>query len=167
MSGVCIISSHIFLRLSLKPKLAICKLHFRYAVDDNHSLQQITERWLPLLQSLRPASKEDGENQNGEIVSAIPIILVGNKSDLLEQGNMESVLPIMNHYAEIETCVEVMLSNIFFLQGTIIIVICIQCSARTLRNISEMFYYAQKAVLHPTAPLYIAEDREVMLGLHM
>nr|CAH0104267.1 unnamed protein product [Daphnia galeata] len=112
-----------------------------YAVDDNHSLQQITERWLPLLQSLRPASKEDGENQNGEIVSAIPIILVGNKSDLLEQGNMESVLPIMNHYAEIETCVE--------------------CSARTLRNISEMFYYAQKAVLHPTAPLYIAEDREL------
>ncbi len=90
---------------------AICKFHFRYAVDDNHSLQQITERWLPLLQSLRPASKEDGESQSGEIVSAIPIILVGNKSDLLEQGNMESVLPIMNHYAEIETCVEVCLKN--------------------------------------------------------
>ncbi|EFX65946.1 hypothetical protein DAPPUDRAFT_263954 [Daphnia pulex] len=34
------------------------------------------------------------------------------------------------------------------------------CSARTLRNITVMFYYAQKAVLHPTAPLYIAEDRE-------
>lgn len=90
-----------------RPKLAISKFHFRYAVDDNHSLQQITERWLPLLLSLRPASKEDGENQSGESVSAIPIILVGNKSDLLEQGNMESVLPIMNHYAEIETCVEV------------------------------------------------------------
>jgi len=28
-----------------------------------------------------------------------------------------------------------------------------------------MFYYAQKAVLHPTAPLYIAEDREVKLSL--
>ena len=36
-----------------------------------------------------------------------------------------------------------------------------QCSARTLRNISEMFYYAQKAVLHPTAPLYKADEREV------
>lgn len=77
-----------------------------YAVDDDHSLQQVTDRWLPLLQSLRPATKED-ENQSGEIVSAIPIILVGNKSDLLEQGNMEAVLPIMNQYAEIETCVEV------------------------------------------------------------
>lgn len=77
-----------------------------YAVDDYHSLQQVTDRWLPLLQSLRPATKED-ENLSGEIVSAIPIILVGNKSDLLEQGNMEAVLPIMNQYAEIETCVEV------------------------------------------------------------
>ena len=77
-----------------------------YAVDDQHSLLQITERWLPLIRSLRPAVKEDDE-QSGEIMSAIPIVLVGNKSDLLEQGNMEAVLPIMNHYAEIETCVEV------------------------------------------------------------
>lgn len=77
-----------------------------YAVDDNHSLQEITERWIPLIQSLRPATKEDG-NQTEEAVSAIPIILVGNKSDLLDQGNMEAVLPIMNNYAEIETCVEV------------------------------------------------------------
>lgn len=38
---------------------------------------------------------------------AIPIVLVGNKSELLEQGNMEAVLPIMNQYSEIETCVEV------------------------------------------------------------
>lgn len=28
-----------------------------------------------------------------------------------------------------------------------------------------MFYYAQKAVLHPTAPLYVAEEREVSLEL--
>lgn len=77
-----------------------------YAVDDNHSLQEITERWIPLIQSLRPAAKEDG-NQSGQTVSAIPIILVGNKSDLFDIGNMEAVLPIMNNYAEIETCVEV------------------------------------------------------------
>ena len=36
-----------------------------------------------------------------------------------------------------------------------------QCSAKTLKNISEVFYYAQKAVLHPTAPLYLPEEREV------
>ena len=37
----------------------------------------------------------------------------------------------------------------------------LQCSARTLKNISEVFYYAQKAVLHPTAPVYSPEDKEV------
>lgn len=38
---------------------------------------------------------------------------------------------------------------------------CVECSAKTLHNISEMFYYAQKAVLHPTAPLYNMEDQDV------
>ncbi len=40
-------------------------------------------------------------------------------------------------------------------------VITLQCSAKTLRNISEVFYYAQKAVLHPTAALYNPDEKEV------
>lgn len=36
-----------------------------------------------------------------------------------------------------------------------------QCSAKNLKNISELFYYAQKAVLHPTGPLYCPEEKEV------
>lgn len=36
-----------------------------------------------------------------------------------------------------------------------------QCSARSLRNISELFYYAQKAVLHPVVPLYSSDERDV------
>uniref|UniRef100_A0A671PPP1 Mitochondrial Rho GTPase n=1 Tax=Sinocyclocheilus anshuiensis TaxID=1608454 RepID=A0A671PPP1_9TELE len=36
-----------------------------------------------------------------------------------------------------------------------------QCSAKNLKNISELFYYAQKAVLHPTGPLYSPEDKEM------
>lgn len=35
------------------------------------------------------------------------MILVGNKSDLVEHSSMETILPIMNQYCEIETCVEV------------------------------------------------------------
>ncbi|XP_028616645.1 mitochondrial Rho GTPase 2 isoform X2 [Grammomys surdaster] len=54
---------------------------------------------------------------------------------------METVLPIMSQFPEIETCVE--------------------CSAKHLRNISELFYYAQKAVLHPTAPLYDPEAKQL------
>ncbi|XP_052129574.1 mitochondrial Rho GTPase isoform X4 [Frankliniella occidentalis] len=51
------------------------------------------------------------------------------------------VMNIMEEYPEIESCVE--------------------CSARTLKNISEMFYYAQKAVLHPTGPLYVLESQDL------
>lgn len=37
----------------------------------------------------------------------VPLILVGNKSDLVEHSSMETILPIMNQYQDIETCVEV------------------------------------------------------------
>lgn len=40
-----------------------------------------------------------------------------------------------------------------------------QCSARSLKNISEVFYYAQKAVLHPTAPVYNPEEKEVYFNV--
>lgn len=40
-------------------------------------------------------------------VCRVPLILVGNKSDLVEHSSMETILPIMNQYCEIETCVEV------------------------------------------------------------
>lgn len=39
----------------------------------------------------------------------LPLILVGNKSDLVEYSSMETILPVMNQYTEIETCVEVRL----------------------------------------------------------
>lgn len=35
---------------------------------------------------------------------------------------------------------------------------CVECSARIPLNVSEVFYFAQKAVLHPTAPLYDSRD---------
>lgn len=42
---------------------------------------------------------------------------------------------------------------------------CIECSAKTLRNISELFFYAQKAVLHPTRPIYDCDTKQVTLNL--
>lgn len=46
----------------------------------------------------------------------------------------EELAPVMAEFKEVETCVE--------------------CSAKVLLNVSEVFYFAQKAVLYPTAPLY-------------
>ncbi|XP_022372630.1 mitochondrial Rho GTPase 2 isoform X6 [Enhydra lutris kenyoni] len=91
-------------------------------------IHKIRTKWIPLV---------NGETDKG---SRVPIILVGNKSDLRPGSSMGAVLPVMNQFPEIETCV--------------------QCSAKNLRNISELFYYAQKAVLHPTAPLYDPEAKQ-------
>ncbi|KAJ7644227.1 EF hand associated-domain-containing protein [Roridomyces roridus] len=66
----------------------------------------------------------------------VPVILVGNKIDL--EALEEEIQPIMNEFKEVETCVE--------------------CSAKRTLNVSEVFYFAQKAVLHPTAPLYDSRD---------
>lgn len=109
-----------------------------YAVDDDDSLDRITSHWLPLVRSTcSNSSNADGEPD----VARKPIVLVGNKIDLIEYSTIDNVLAIMEDYPEIESCVE--------------------CSAKTLHNISEMFYYAQKAVLHPTSPLYIMEEQNV------
>jgi len=100
-----------------------------YAVDDEDSLDSVTEHWLPLLRVTL------GEQH------ATPVILVGNKVDQVDYTTMEAVMPIMNEFEEIETCVE--------------------CSARNLKNISEMFYFAQKAVLHPSAPLWNYQEKDL------
>uniref|UniRef100_A0A672N9F8 Mitochondrial Rho GTPase n=1 Tax=Sinocyclocheilus grahami TaxID=75366 RepID=A0A672N9F8_SINGR len=102
-----------------------------YDVTQEETIDKIRTKWIPLV------------NGGAEKGSKIPIILVGNKSDLRSGSSMESILPIMNQFSEIETCVE--------------------CSAKNLKNISELFYYAQKAVLHPTAPLYDPEDKQLKL----
>lgn len=94
-----------------------------YDLSDPGTLVEVKNTWLPVIRenSLHP----------------MPIILVGNKSDLVSDSQMDDILPIMNEYPEVETCIE--------------------CSAKTLKNISEMFYFAQKAVLHPTAPLFCTQ----------
>ncbi|XP_045623490.1 mitochondrial Rho GTPase 1 isoform X4 [Procambarus clarkii] len=114
------------LRAEINRSDVICVV---YSVEDEDTLDRVTGHWLPLIRSTL------GQHHH------IPVILVGNKVDLVDYSTMEIVLQTMMEYPEIETCVE--------------------CSARTLKNISEMFYYAQKAVLHPTAPLYILEERDL------
>lgn len=100
-----------------------------YSVDNNSTIEKVDSYWIPLIHQVVPVDDRK------------PIVLVGNKSDVLEASSIEAIMPVMNRYAEIETCVE--------------------CSAKTLKNISEVFHYAQKAVLHPTAPLYLPEEKEL------
>jgi Ras family protein T1 len=100
-----------------------------YAVNVPETFERIPSFWLPYIRSL-------GRN--------VPVVLVGNKIDLRGRDNLTNerlkmeVMPIMDEFKEVETCVE--------------------CSAKELLNVSEVFYFAQKAVLHPTAPLYDSRE---------
>ncbi|KAH9997968.1 P-loop containing nucleoside triphosphate hydrolase protein [Russula vinacea] len=95
-----------------------------YAIDNSNSFNRISVYWLPYFRQL-------GIN--------VPVILVGNKIDLrggevTNKSLEDEIRPIMADFKEVETCVE--------------------CSAKIPLNVSEVFYFARKAVLHPTAPLY-------------
>ncbi|KAL1406107.1 ERMES complex Ca(2+)-binding regulatory GTPase gem1 [Vanrija albida] len=102
-----------------------------YSISEPSSFDRVAEYWLPLF-------RKEGIN--------VPVILVGNKIDLrggevTNQALEEEVAPLMREFKEVETVVE--------------------CSALLPLNVSEVFYFAQKAVLHPTAPLY--DSREHIL----
>ncbi|XP_008790947.2 mitochondrial Rho GTPase 1 [Phoenix dactylifera] len=74
----------------------------------------------------------------------VPVIVVGCKLDLRDeqQVSLEQVMsPIMQQFREIETCIE--------------------CSSLRQIQVPEVFYYAQKAVLHPTAPLFDQETQSL------
>ncbi|KAJ6397571.1 hypothetical protein OIU77_018561 [Salix suchowensis] len=78
-----------------------------------------------------------------QIEVKVPVIVVGCKLDLRDENqqvSLEQVMsPIMQQFREIETCIE--------------------CSAFKHIQIPEVFYYAQKAVLHPTGPLFDQESQ--------
>lgn len=103
-----------------------------YSVEEEDTLEKITTKWLPFI---KESLESLGENQTR------PVILVGNKVDLVDYTTIDAMIKIMEDFPEIESCVE--------------------CSAKTLKNISEMFYYAQKAVLYPSSPLYIMEQGDL------
>ncbi|XP_022193703.2 mitochondrial Rho GTPase isoform X2 [Nilaparvata lugens] len=100
-----------------------------YSVDDDDTMDRVTSYWLPFLRETLSHTHR------------CPVVLVGNKVDLVDYSTVDAAMDIMNDYKEVESFVE--------------------CSAKTLNNISEMFYYAQKAVLHPTGPLYITDKQDL------
>lgn len=103
-----------------------------YSVESPISFDRITTYWLPTIRSL-------GVN--------VPVILVGNKIDLRDgedvtnEAFQSELAPLMREFKEVETCIE--------------------CSAKASLNISETFYLAQNAVLHPTAPLYDSREHSL------
>lgn len=108
-----------------------------YAVDNPSSISRVRSFWLKKFR---------------EMHLKVPIVLVGNKIDTRGAAtdpqaaeNMEAFIrPIMDEHREVEVCIE--------------------CSAKTLSNVAEVFYFAQKSVLHPTGPLYNLETQSLSSG---
>ncbi|CAJ1905412.1 unnamed protein product, partial [Sphenostylis stenocarpa] len=67
-----------------------------------------------------------------------PVVVVGCKLDLRDESQQVSLERLMTQ----------------LLQQFKEIVTCIECSAATQYQVPEVFYFAQKAVLHPVDPLY-------------
>lgn len=105
-----------------------------YAIDDVTSTNRVISYWLPKFRAMSLAA---------------PIVLVGNKIDIRggvadpeASAKMEAFIkPIMDRFREVDVCIE--------------------CSAKTISNISEVFYFAQKAVLYPTGPVYNVESHSL------
>lgn len=105
-----------------------------YDVNNESSTKRISSYWL---------SKFRTTSLN------VPIILVGNKidtrggiADPSAAAKMEEFIkPIMDDFREVDVCIE--------------------CSAKNRSNISEVFYFAQKAVLYPTGELYDVDNHSL------
>ncbi|CAH9073685.1 unnamed protein product [Cuscuta epithymum] len=97
-----------------------------YACDRPATLDRLSTYWLPELRRLEVKA---------------PVIVVGcmldKRADQQAISLEQVMLPIMQQFREIETCIE--------------------CSAYKLIQVAEVFYYGQKTVLHPTAPLFDQE----------
>lgn len=109
--------------------------------------------------------------------------MVGCKLDLRDENqqvSLEQVMsPIMQQFREIETCIECSASRhiqVYFVHTIAIRLLVLKsyfkrsnqlyldfvscnCNLIFLSKVPEVFYYAQKAVLHPTAPLFDQESQ--------
>lgn len=89
---------------------------------------------------------------------------MGNKIDLrgndvANQALEDEVIPIMNEF-KVYTFIYLFWFYLLFVYSFALkeVETCVECSAKQLLNVSEVFYFAQKAVLHPTAPLYDSRE---------
>ena len=102
-----------------------------YDVQSENGFRRLQSHWLPWLAA---------QSCN------VPVILAGNKIDMRgeDMSNArleEQIMPLMAEHRCVETCIE--------------------CSARQMINVSEVFYFAQKAVVHPSGPLYDPQENVV------
>lgn len=105
-----------------------------YDVTRLVTLDRVQTYWLPHLRELKLST---------------PVLLVGNKMDNrdgspasgVSSGMEAAIKPIMDAFPEVDVCIE--------------------CSAKKVFNVWEVFLFALRAVLHPTGPLYNVSSHDL------
>ncbi|KAG4995919.1 hypothetical protein JHK84_026972 [Glycine max] len=110
-----------------------------YACDEPVSFERVTTYWLPELHKLEVKA---------------PVIVVGCKLDLRDENQLVSLesltTHIMKQFTEVVTCVECSAATLY---QTNAVTIAVVAKTSTLW-VPQVFYFAQKAVLHPVDPLF-------------
>lgn len=146
-----------------------------YSIDDEESKKRLASYWLPKIEEIEKLSTQQvmsssasftgnladpGDSSNltsSKFLPSLnikneylkrPIVLVANKADILINFNVinqdQFISELIDAHPQIETC--------------------IHCSAKSLKNVPEVFYYAQKTVLYPTWPVCNPETKELTLN---
>ncbi|KAF3704531.1 WD repeat-containing protein 90 [Channa argus] len=133
-----------FLRNEIIKANVVCVV---YDVTNEDTIDKIKTKWIPLV---------NGDAEKG---NKVPIILAGNKSDLRSGSSMETILPIMNQFSEIETCVELKplcvraLSRIFYISD--------QDNDRILSD-AELNRFQKSCFGNPLAPQALDDVKTVV-----
>lgn len=116
-----------------------------YSIDNVDSKQKLTTFWLPKIEEIESTKFQSNGSFQDQNKFKRPIVLVGNKTDTEFCRSVPTqdtiITQLVKSYGQIETC--------------------IMCSAKTLKNVPEVFYYAQKSVLYPTAPVYDVDRKQL------
>ncbi|KAK9847488.1 hypothetical protein WJX84_010427 [Apatococcus fuscideae] len=113
-------------RSSVEEKIRSCDvIVLLFTLDKPDSLRRVSSYWLPELRRLKAKA---------------PVTLVLAKTDLvpndqvLQELKADKLDPIVQRNRQVETCMD--------------------CSAKGLSHVGEVFYTAMKAVIYPSAPLF-------------
>lgn len=118
-----------------------------YSIENEQSKEKLSSFWLPKIEQIECKHSDSTSSVEYQSKNQYkrPIVLVGNRTDTNLDRNspvQDSVITqLVRSHSQIETC--------------------IMCSAKTLKNVPEVFYYAQKSVLYPTAPVYDVDRKQL------
>ncbi|KAL5135012.1 Mitochondrial Rho GTPase 2 [Glycine soja] len=117
-----------------------------YACNDTASFSRLSSYWFPELQKLEVK---------------VPVIVVGCKLDLRDESQQVSLERVMTQllqqFKEIVTCIECSAATQY--QKTVLSIVDAEKWQKVNNPVPEVFYFAQKAVLHPVDPLYDHESQ--------